>query len=95
MPQFAPIGCVGALKHKLLWGFQIWLVVSVPSGQDMIGCLHLLDMEVMMGHCTLRQIREGGSTRHVSMTPTQTARQPGKQLAIFVTVGGVIVTRAD
>lgn len=45
----------------------------------MIGCFRLLDMAVMMGHCTLRQIRETGCRRHVSMTPIQTARHPGKQ----------------
>lgn len=59
---------------------------ACPARPDMIGCLHLLDMAVMMGQCTLRQIRETGSTRHVSMTPTQTARQLGQQAA-FVAGG--------
>lgn len=39
-----------------------------PAGLDRIGCLCLLDMAVMIGHCMLRQIRETRSTRHVSMT---------------------------
>lgn len=81
-----PIGCA--------WAFQVTMGIldligcARPVGPDMIGCLRLLDMAVMMGQCTLRQIRDTGSTRHVSMTPTQTARQPGQQAA-FLLLGGV------
>lgn len=67
-----------------------------PAGPDMIGCLRLLDMAVMMGHCALRQIRETGSTRHVSMTPKQTARRPGKQAGgPVLLLGGLIFIWAD
>ncbi len=60
-----------------------------PAGPDMIGCLRLLDMAVMMGQCALRQIRQTGSTRHVSMTPTQTARQLGQRAGRpFLLLGG-------
>lgn len=62
-----------------------------PARPDMIGCLRLLDMAVMMGQCTLRQIRETGSTRQARLndtnTDSQTARPAGWQ-AVFFVAGG-------
>lgn len=86
MALSVPIGCARAFQVTM--GILDLIGCARPAGPDMIGCLHLLDMAVMMGQCTLRQIRDTGSTRHVSMTPTQTARQPGQQ-AVFFVAGGV------
>lgn len=61
---------------------------ACPARLDMIGFLGLLDMAVMMGHCALRQKRETRSTRHVSMTETQTSRQSGQQAGRPTSVAG-------
>ena len=100
MALSVPIGYARAFQVTM--GILDLIGCARPTGPDMIGCLPLLDMAVMMGQCTLRQIRETGSTRHVSMTPTQTARQAGQQQAVsfflsffFLLLGGPIFTQAD
>lgn len=57
------------LQAEVTMGILALIGCARPAGHDMIGCLRLLDMAVILGHCMLRQIRETRSTRHVSMTP--------------------------
>lgn len=57
MSLCAPIGSAGAFKHELPWRFKTWLVCGFPAGPFVIGCLYPLDLAVIMGQRTLRQIR--------------------------------------
>lgn len=59
VPLFVPIGC--ALAIHVTMGIPDLIGCACPIGLNMTGCFRLLDMAVMMGHCTLRQIRETGS----------------------------------
>lgn len=55
MALYVPIGCAWAFQVTMVkLGLIGWAHTTRP---DMIGCFRLLEMAVMIGQCSLRQIR--------------------------------------